>query len=368
LVGILTGRGCTGRCTFCIAHQNIGTKVWRGRDPQDVVDEIASLVAGHGVDTFRIYDATYEDPGSIGKQRIGRIAELILQRALRIHYHIYAQAHSWTDDDGDLLRLLYQSGLERVAIGIEAGSDRILGLMKKRSGAADNRRAIRLFRQIPVYITAGFIMFYPYAEWQDLEDNANFLSQENLSYSLDLFVRKIGVLPGSEIEEQLAADGLLEPGYMAYFDPLAYRYADPKIGRMARMANTYFFGVDFERSIFDFKGGVYDFRNADLLLHVYISRLLRSLGDDPLVCEAIDECWCMYHEEIASLARSNEAMFEAFLAWAKTGQDAPVSVAETVDARHAEAVQRLRSIHLRLAMNLARMGKAFRMGWSPPAV
>jgi anaerobic magnesium-protoporphyrin IX monomethyl ester cyclase len=357
----ITSRGCTGCCAFCTAHRNMGTKAWRGRSPEDVVNEIESLIHQHGMNTLRIYDATYEDPGSAGKQRIRRIAELIMQRAVRVHYHIMVQAYSWTEDDIALLHLLHESGLERVYIGIESGSDRILRLMRKRASVDDNRRTINLFRQIPVHMAFGFIMFYPYVEWQDIEANLNFLSQTKLSHNLDLFTGRLEVLPGSEVAEQLAADGLLEPGYPENFDPMAYKYVNPQIGRMARVLNSYFYGKEIQRSGFPvIEGAVYDFLRLDMLLTIYISRLLRSLGDDPLICEAIDESRSTYHREIATLARFVENAFGDLVAWAKMDQDTPISIAETVERHFAHAARQTNAIRLRLAMNLARQGKDFR--------
>jgi radical SAM superfamily enzyme YgiQ (UPF0313 family) len=355
-----TSRGCTGRCTFCSgpnARNVIGGKVWRGRSPEDVVDEIEFLVSKHGVDTFRINDLTYEDPGEIGKQRVRRIAELILQRGLSIHYQIYAQAFSWTERDTDLICLLHKSGLERVLLGIESGSDRVLRLLKKRASVKDNKRTIKLFRQAHIPLTIGFIMFHPYFEWQDIEDNVQFLVSENLAFNWLYFTGQLHVYPGTEIAEQLADDGLLEPDYKERLDPFAYRFVDPRIGQFARMANHLFSEAYLARRT---KMG--ELHDRETRLSVYITRLLRSFGERPVVHEAVGEAQRELDAEKASLTEFNQAVFGDLLGYAKQGQDMPANMAVPIEECYAEASRRVKSIHLRLAMNLARQGKVFQVG------
>jgi anaerobic magnesium-protoporphyrin IX monomethyl ester cyclase len=355
VVTVLTSRGCTGRCTFCGARNagnNIGrTKVWRGRSPKDIVDEVAFLVSRYDVDTFSFEASSYEDPGGkVGKERMQRIAEEILDRGLNIYYGINTQACSWTEDDGDLLQLLYSSGLETVFIGIESGSDRLLKLMKKRSSAEDNRRAIRLFRENLVYVHFGLIMFHPYANWQDLEDNANFVF-EHMGYQLYRFTSRLALYPGAEIVRQLAADDLLEPDYREKLEPYAYRYVAPEMDRTVRsMFRTVFSEERRSRSVKAFWW-------FDQDLNVYISRLIRAFSGDSLAGEVIEKWQQAIAVEQASLTKFNEAVWEELLAYGQAGQDAPVSMAETIEQRYVKAIRRMKSIQLRLGVELGRQGR-----------
>lgn len=352
---VLTSRGCTGRCTFCGAKHagnNIArTKVWRGRSPRDIVDEVAFLASRYDVDTFSFEASSYEDPGGkVGKERMQRIAEEILARGLNIYYGINTQACSWTEDDSDLLQLLYRSGLETVFVGVESGSDRLLGLMKKRSSVEDNRRAIRLFRQNLVYAHLGLIMFHPYADWRDLEDNANFIF-EHMGYQLYRFTSRLALYPGAEIVGQMAADDLLEPGYLERLEPYAYRYANPEIDRTVR--SIFRTVLSEERKPRSIKA----FWWFDQDLNVYLSRLVRAFSGDSLAGQVIEKWRQAIAVEQASLTRFNEAVWEELLAYGQAGQDAPVSMAEAIEQRYVEAIRRMKAIQLRLGVELGRQGK-----------
>lgn len=359
-VRVLTSRGCTSHCTFCNApharNRVARRKVWRGRSPEDVVDELAFLNARYGVDTFDFIDSTFEDPNAkIGKQRVRRIAELILDRELRIYYNICAQAKNWSEDDNDLIDLLYRSGLEKVLIGVESGSQRTLELFKKRSTTADNHRAIRLFRKHGIYVAFGFIMFHPYADWQDVEANAVFL-QANIGHNLRRFVVRLELYPGAEIVQQLAADNLLYPDYWQTLNPFAYRYVNPEIGRMAQMINSLFGKNYASLGSIAREPGVFAFETFDITLHTFLSRLWRAHGDEPVAQAAIREHTAIIDAQKARLTAFNVGLFQDIMAWAKAGSDIPTGLAETVEGQYTQAIEQIKSIQLRLGMKLRRQG------------
>ena len=363
-VRISTSRGCTSRCTFCNAPHagnNLARrKVWRGRSPENVVDEIEFLVSRYGVDTFDFVDSTFEDPGRIGKQRIKRIAELIIERGLHVYYNTCSQAKNWsTEEDRELLALLYKSGLEKTLIGIESGSDRILRLFNKPSTTEDNRRALRMFRDQGVYVAFGFIMFHPLAEWQDIEANAQFLL-ENMGHSLRRFVVRLELYPGAEVLMQLAGQKLIDPEYWSTLNPYAYRYVNEDVARMAQMING-LFGEDYLlRGSIGKEPSPFAFETLDVTVHTYLIRLLRLHGEDPEARTIIQEHTELIEQERASLTRFNGAIFEEVLTKAKRRHALPVGLPPMVERRYAEAITKMKSIELRLGMRLHRLGISLR--------
>ena len=363
-VRVSTSRGCTSRCTFCNAPHagnNLAKrKGWRGRDPEDVVEELAHLVERYGVDTFDFVDSTFEDPGgrALGKGRIRRLAELILERGLKIYYNICSQAKNWSGEDRELLDLLFRSGLEKVLIGIESGSDRVLRLFKKSSTVEDNHRALRLFRERDVYVAFGFIMFQPYADWQDLEDNAQFLLTQ-MGHNLRRFVTRLELYPGAEVLHQLEADGLLAEDYWQTLRPFAYRYRIPRIEELAGALNR-LFGPSYQhQGTIEREPSVFQFETFDITLHTFVSRLKRRYVDDDATTALIDEHVALINAEKEQLGRYNAHLFHRFLSAARNGGDLDAGlsqVAEEVEGRYAEAIEHLRSIELRLGMNLRRHG------------
>ncbi|MCP4656362.1 MAG: B12-binding domain-containing radical SAM protein [bacterium] len=356
-----TSRGCTSRCAFCNAP-NAGNnlakrKGWRGCRPERVVDEIEELVKRFNADTFDFVDSTFEDPGGRkrGKDRIRRIAELIIERNLQIFYNICCQACNWHEEDRELLSLLYRSGLEKVLIGIESGSERVLKRFNKRSTVEDNHRALRLFREQGVYVAFGFIMFQPYGEWQDLEDNVDFLLAQ-LGHNLRRFVIRLELYPGAEIVHRLEADGLLHDDYWETLNPYAYDYVDPQIGRMAEMINR-LFGQDYLRGgMIDKEPSVFAFEIYDITLHTYMSRLRRLHRDEPVIASMLDDTTELIEREFRKLTQFNADLFARYLKMARSGRGSTDGEPERVEEHYARAMDELKSIQMRLGMNLRRQG------------
>ena len=234
---IATSRGCTSRCSFCNAPHAGNTftgKVWRGRSPESVVDEIESIYREHRVRDFEFVDSTFEDPGGTpkAKERVATIARLILQRNLKITFGCCVQAQNWKIDDLWLIRLLKQAGLQRVLIGVESGSTETLRSWFKKATVADNHRAVELFRTNGVYVNMGFIMFHPHSTRQNVMENAAFLKAAGC-HNLRLLCTRMEVYPGTELLERLRSQGLLRSDYDATLNPYAYTFVDAEIEKLA---------------------------------------------------------------------------------------------------------------------------------------
>lgn len=234
---IATSRGCTSRCSFCNAPHAGNTftgKVWRGRSPESVVDEIESIYREHRVRDFEFVDSTFEDPGGTpkAKERIATIARLILERNLKITFGCCVQAQNWRIDDLWLIRLLKQAGLQRVLIGVESGSTETLRSWFKKATVADNHRAVELFKTNGVYVNMGFIMFHPHSTRQNVMENAAFLKAAGC-HNLRLLCTRMEVYPGTELLESLRSRELLRSDYDATLNPYAYTFVDAEIEKLA---------------------------------------------------------------------------------------------------------------------------------------
>lgn len=273
---VATTRGCSGRCTFCNAphagNKVNGGKLWRTRSSELILDEIERLHRQYQADTFEFVDSTFEDPGggSLGKRRIREIAQGILDRGLRIHYSCCMQAKNWSEEDRPLLDLLYRSGLEKVLIGIESGSQAGLDIWNKKSTVVDNIRAIGLLREAGIYVEFGFIAYHPWSTFTEIRENNAFLYRY-LGQHLRRYTAPLEIYPGAEVVETLRTAGLLHNSFELSLDPLAYDYQDERIGALARHTSLLF---QKEGAL---QGGelppVFEFERYDLTLSLYLSRL-----------------------------------------------------------------------------------------------
>lgn len=177
LVNITTSRGCYGNCLFCSvrAFEDLAMgKPWRGRSAVNVVDELEMLYSTHGVRRFMFVDDNYAGPGRAGIIRMEAIAKEIVRRKLDIAYACNLRANDVIRAKS-ILKLLSDSGLSVVFIGIESGSDSQLAYLQKHTTATENEEALRLLDDLDIGITQGFILFDHRVTVHELKQNLAFV-------------------------------------------------------------------------------------------------------------------------------------------------------------------------------------------------
>lgn len=284
---ISTSRGCTAHCTFCNAphaRNRVGPRIkaWRGRSPENVVDEIDAIVTTYGTNTFDFVDSTFEDPGGgrLGKARIGEIADHILNRDLNIFFNVCMQARNWTEADWPLLEKLRRAGLEKVLVGIESGSETGLARWQKKSTVADNERVLELLRRLGVYTAFGFIAFHPWTTFAEFRENTAFL-QANAGHNLRRYTTRLELYPGSEVIDELAAEGLLHKDYFQTLKIFAYEYKDQRIAALANAFNALYGARYLTSGSIDAEPPVFKYETYDIEVHNFTTRLHRlTEGDD----------------------------------------------------------------------------------------
>jgi len=144
-------RGCPFTCTFCSQW-----KFWRDyriRDPKKVVDEIETLVKGHGVGFFILAD---EEP-TIHRKKFIQFCEELIARKLPVLWGINTRVTDILRDE-KLLPLFRKAGLVHVSLGTEAAAQLKLDRFNKETTIAQNKKAIQLLRNAGIVTEAQFIV------------------------------------------------------------------------------------------------------------------------------------------------------------------------------------------------------------------
>lgn len=366
-VRISTSRGCTSHCTFCNAphaRNRVGPAIkgWRGRSPISAIDEVERLYRERGVNTFDFVDSTFEDPGgkARGKERVRHMAEEILRRKLKIYYNVCMQACNWTEDDRPLIRLLWESGLEKVLIGIESGSEEGLSRWEKRSTVEDNVRAVRLLREQGIYVAFGFISYHPYSTFDEIRTNNKFL-HTNLGHNLRRYTVRLELYPGAEIIEHLRRDGLLHTDYDQCLNPFAYRYNDPRVQGLASALNS-LYGKEYEKNASIEKDpSIFAFETYDIVLHTYFSRLsrysleLKNTGAQDILSKSAQQADAVK----SNISQFNYDLVNHYVDLAEAEEltkDIIWLRAEEIDNYYTQQIAHLKSLQLRTSMRLHRAG------------
>lgn len=212
-IPIYSSRGCYGSCTFCSLksfHRISSTKIWRARSPVNVVEEMEFLFRCYGVALFKIIDDNFIGPGKLGKRRAIGIAEEIIKRQLPINFIFGCRANDVSREEFALLK---RAGLQKVALGLESGVQRALDFFNKRTSVSQNEEAIRILRSLQIDCSEiGFIMFDPFVTIEELHENMEFIRRTRIYRYPNpyLTTRRLGILPGTPIEEMLLTRKLIK--------------------------------------------------------------------------------------------------------------------------------------------------------------
>jgi anaerobic magnesium-protoporphyrin IX monomethyl ester cyclase len=361
---LATTRGCSARCTFCNAP-HAGNKIspgklWRARSADKIVDEIERLYRKYDFNTFDFVDSTFEDPGGapFAKQRIGDIAQGIIDRGLKIFYNCCMQAKNWKEEDKPLLDLLYRSGLEKVLIGIESGSQTGLDRWKKKSTVEDNKRAIGLVRGAGIYVAFGFIAFHPWSTLDEVRENNTFL-REYMGYNLRRYTVRLELYPGAEVVDTLRAEGKLHADFDISLNPLSYDFHDARIKRLAK-CTALLYGERYAADVvIGETPAVFEFETYDIVLHTFMSRLWRFFGSDarggPILATGAQRAELIRDE----MSQFNYALMAEMTDLAEREQLTEQFALEKqspVESFYREKLNQLRQLQLGISMQLHRAG------------
>ncbi|MBF0137149.1 MAG: B12-binding domain-containing radical SAM protein [Magnetococcus sp. DMHC-1] len=237
-VRMITSRGCIAQCTFCSVNFYTRLqkgKVWRGRSPKNVVDELEQLTQKYGARIFNFSDSSFEDPGRKGKQRTRDMCEEIIRRRLPVSIKVYMRGDSMLEPgDDDLLRLWKRAGVDVVIVGLEAGSAQELAYYGKRATIAQNVETMRLLKDIGLfYIIIGFIMFGPNSTMASLRQNIAFLRDLEWTDNPNQISSTLMLIRDSALYQSLQEeDRLIESAHP--WELPRYRFLDPAAERAAR--------------------------------------------------------------------------------------------------------------------------------------
>ena len=147
---VSASRGCPYNCTFCTLSRNPwGEKrVWSGRSPESIVDELAQIKAPLVAFTDDIFTHDMD--------RVERICDLILERG--IHKKYIVQARLEMARRPEVIRKMESAGFSMLLLGIESAHDKTLRSMRKGFNTKKIREYLAVLRDRPMLLHGYFIL------------------------------------------------------------------------------------------------------------------------------------------------------------------------------------------------------------------
>lgn len=208
-----TSRGCPYSCSFCCKHVIWGGNV-RFRSLDNTFAEIDSLTKTYDTSFYFFYDDTF----TTNKKRIVQFCERIKSGGRDFQWSCLTRADCL---DNDLILTMKNAGCVEFQIGIESGSNEVLGKINKKVKLDTLLKTFKLIKSHNMR-TKGFFILGHFGDTRKTMDETI-----NMALKLDpswVFFSTLVPLPGSELFETAK-----EKGYLETTDWDRYNYHDKPI-------------------------------------------------------------------------------------------------------------------------------------------
>jgi radical SAM superfamily enzyme YgiQ (UPF0313 family) len=206
-VDYISSQGCRFRCAFC-ADPAVFARGWTGLLPERIADEAAYLHTRHGMEDLAFQDETFFTHAP----RTDTLAEAFLQRNLRITWTATLRADQACRLGEDLFAKVVRSGLRRVMVGVESGSQEMLDRLQKDMKLEQVRTTADMCSRHGVSALFNFIVGFPGESDASMRATlalAKELRRSNPEFETPIFYYR--PYPGNPMADASAAEGYVFP-------------------------------------------------------------------------------------------------------------------------------------------------------------
>lgn len=214
---MIVSRGCPFKCTYCQPLLNKHFGNWlRLRSPKLVIEEIKYLKERYAVEGIFFHDDTM----TVSKKWLLKLCDLMDEAKLDIVWGCNSRVDTFKPD---IVKRMAASGLRKVHLGIESGSQRILDkIYKKGTNLEEIHDAIGLGKRLGVHMLGFFMLGAPTETKKEIKNTIRLAVNSKLTEaSFSIFTP----LPSSELWFRLSDRLSLQE---ISFDDLNY-YSDASI-------------------------------------------------------------------------------------------------------------------------------------------
>jgi anaerobic magnesium-protoporphyrin IX monomethyl ester cyclase len=149
---IVTSRGCTAGCTYCIKHVSYQWSV-RLRSPEKIMDELR-ILNRLGVRNIHMY----ADLFTVNREQVVELCRLIIQSGLKLRWTCNSRVDYV---DAEMLKLMGRAGCWMISWGLESANEQILKNARKGADPAKAKRALQWSKAAGIKNWGYFIIGLP---------------------------------------------------------------------------------------------------------------------------------------------------------------------------------------------------------------
>ncbi|MFZ6028840.1 MAG: B12-binding domain-containing radical SAM protein [Chloroflexota bacterium] len=197
---IVTSRGCTAGCIYCIKHVSYQYSV-RLRSPKLIMEELWKL-KNLGIN----YINMYSDLFTVSRDQVMELCQRMIDEKIDIKW----MSNSRVDYvDEEMLKMMGKAGSFMIAWGIESGNEQILKHARKGAYPDKAQRALTWARQAGIMNWGYFIIGLPGETEQTIQDTIKFA--KGLPLDIALF-HVAAPYPGTPFFFEVAENNWFRPG------------------------------------------------------------------------------------------------------------------------------------------------------------
>lgn len=192
-VPILTSRGCSSSCSFCLIPQIAGNN-FRARSPASVLNELQALKERYHIDfvTFNDEIFTYD------KQRVLDFCSGIKQRKIKVPWDCQTRVDLISKE---LLNAMKEANCQSINFGVESANQGLLNAMKKGTTVQQNAAAIRMAKESGLSVTVSLVIGYPGETDQTIHQTIDFIKRTEPD---DLYLFLATPFPNTQLRDDVS--------------------------------------------------------------------------------------------------------------------------------------------------------------------
>ncbi|MFH1460319.1 MAG: radical SAM protein [Candidatus Omnitrophota bacterium] len=239
---IFTSRGCPYQCAYC--HHVFGKK-FRGRSPDNVIDEIKYMQKNFNIHQFLIYDDTF----NFERKRMHEILDSIVEQKLNISFSFPNALRGDILNEEDVKKLK-AAGVNLVTVAVETASARIQKLIKKNLDLKKIVESINLLNKYKILIQAFFMLGFPTETEEEVKMTIDFAVKSQLHLANFFIVvpfERTGLWDLAKKYSKLPAEQYYEVDYWLHDFNLS-TVATKRLHQLQKLAYRKFF-LDIKRIV-----------------------------------------------------------------------------------------------------------------------
>lgn len=195
---IFTSRGCTGRCLFC--DRSVFGRLPRMHSAKRVLEMIEYLVKNYGIREIQFFD----DNLALFPRRLEEICQGLRRKKWDLTWSCQARCDMLNPEK---LRMMKEAGCWQIGLGIESGSDKILGILQKGETRKQMSKVVKDIAEAGIEPKGFFILGNPGETRETLQETEDFILSLPLAYAHTTYFTPY---PGSEVYKQAKEFGVFK--------------------------------------------------------------------------------------------------------------------------------------------------------------